>query len=104
MERRRNSIHVAIRLQVRCLFLRAASLASDECENVQNRGNTANVSRNTHESIFHAWMFVRQGFNTFAHTPQPINFQQKVLESRSHCRPIGRRDCRVRCGRGRHLF
>jgi len=25
--------------------LRAASLASDECENVQNRGDTANVSR-----------------------------------------------------------
>ena len=70
--------------------MRAASLASDECENVQNRGNAANVSRNAHESIFHAGMFVRQGFNMFAHTPQPINFQQKVLESRSHFRSIGR--------------
>jgi hypothetical protein len=33
--------------------------------------------------------------------PQPVNFQQKVLESRSHCRSIGRRVCRVRWGRGR---
>src|ERR1035437_6365278 len=74
MSRWRNSIHVEIRLQVRRLFLRAASLATDECENVQNRRNTANVCRNTHQSIFHAWMFVRQGLNMFAHAPQPVNF------------------------------
>jgi hypothetical protein len=93
----RNSIHVAIRLKVQSVFLRAASLTSDKCENVQNRGNTANVARNTNESVFHAGMVVRQGFNTFAHTPQPVNFQQKVLESRSHCRSIGFRVYRVRC-------
>src|ERR1039458_9927749 len=54
MSRRRNSIHVAIRLWDRCVFLRAAGFAFDESENVQNRGNTANVSRGTHESLFHA--------------------------------------------------
>ncbi len=84
MRRWRNSIHVAIRFAGQASLLRTASLTSDECENVQNRGNTANVSSSTHESIFHAGMFVRQGFNMFAHTPQPINFQQKILESRSH--------------------
>jgi hypothetical protein len=35
-------------------------------------------------------MFVHQGFNMFAHTPQPVNFPQKILESRSHYRSIGR--------------
>ncbi len=70
--------------------MRAASLASDECENVQNRGNTANVSRNTHESIFHAGMFVRQDLNILAYTPQSVNFPQKVLEGCSHYRSIGR--------------
>ena len=89
MRRWRNSIHVEIRLQVRRFILRAASLASDECKNVQNRGNTTDVSRDTHKSIFHAWIFVRQGFNMLAHTPQPINFSQKVFESRSHYRSIG---------------
>jgi len=80
MERWRNSIHVEIRLQVRRLFLRAASLASDECENVQNRRNITNVCRNTHEPIFHAGMLFREGFNMVAHISQPINFQQKILE------------------------
>jgi hypothetical protein len=90
MQRRRNSIHIAIRLWERCVFLRAASLASDECENVQNRSNTANVPRGTDESLFHIGMLVRQGFNTFAHTPQPVNFSQKILENPSRCRPIDR--------------
>ena len=54
-----NSIHVAIRFEVRGLFLRAAGFASDKCKDIQNRGETANVSRNTHEPIFHAGMFVR---------------------------------------------
>ena len=35
MQQKRNSIHIAIRLWERCVFLRAASLASDECENVR---------------------------------------------------------------------
>jgi hypothetical protein len=34
MLRRRNSIHVAIRFGVRSVLLRAAGLASDECEDV----------------------------------------------------------------------
>jgi hypothetical protein len=34
IERWRNSIHVAIRLQVGCVFLRAAGFTSDECENI----------------------------------------------------------------------
>jgi hypothetical protein len=54
------SIHIAIRWQVQCAFLRAASLASDKRENVQNRGNTAKIPGDTHESIFHAGMFFRQ--------------------------------------------
>ena len=86
----RISIHIAIRLEVRWFFLRAAGLASDEREHVKNRGNAANVSRNAHQSIFHARMLVGQGFNMFAHIPQPVDFQQKVLESRSHDRSIGR--------------
>ena len=60
MWRWRNSIHIAIRLWERRVFFQAASLASDECENVQNRGDSANVSGNAHEPIFHAWMFGRQ--------------------------------------------
>jgi len=48
MERCRNSIHVAIRFSIRCIFLWAAGLASDQRKNVQNRGQTADVSRNTH--------------------------------------------------------
>jgi len=63
------------------LFLRAASLASDERENVQNRRNTANVPRNTHEPIFHAGMPVCEGFNALANISQAINFQQKILEA-----------------------
>ena len=96
-----NSIHVAVRSQVRCVVLRAASLASDECEHVQDRSDTANVSRNTHEPILHAGMFVRQGFNAIAHFPQPVNFQQKILESHSH--PPLRQLLRLLSRRGRHL-
>jgi|ERR1039458_2353530 hypothetical protein len=73
IERRRNSIHVDILLQVRRLVLRAAGLASDECKDIQNRGNTAYVSRNDPKSFCHAGMFVREHFNAVAHTPQPID-------------------------------
>src|SRR3984957_7754659 len=45
-------------------------------------------------------MFVRQVYNTFAHLPQPVNFQQKVLKSRGHDRSIGCRVCNVLWGRG----
>jgi hypothetical protein len=79
-----NSIHVAIRLKIRRVFLRAARLASDECENVQNRSYTANVPSGAVKALFHPRMIIRQVFNSFAHTPQPVNFQQKVPESRSH--------------------
>ena len=94
-----NSIQVAIRLWISCVFLRAASLASDERENVKNRGNVANVRRNARKSSFHAGVIVRQGLDMRAHIPQPVNFYKKVLESRSHRRTIGRRACCARhCG------
>ena len=94
----RNSIHIAICFWVRPVFLRAASLAPDQCENVQNCGDTANVSSNTHEPIFHARMFVRQDFNMCADTPQPINLPQKILENRSHGPTVGRRGRLVHSG------
>ena len=100
MQRWRNSIHVAIRLKVRRVFLRTAGPAPNKSKNVQNRGNTANVARSTQESIFHAGMIVGQDFNPFAHTPQSVNFQQKVFESRSDCRSIGFRVYCVHCGCG----
>jgi hypothetical protein len=65
MERGRTSIHIAIRLKVRCV-LRTAGFASDKRENVQNRGNAADVSRNAHEPISHVGMFVSKDFNMFA--------------------------------------
>jgi hypothetical protein len=88
MVRLRNSIHVAIHLWVRCVFLRAARLAPDECENVQNRSNAANVSSGTVKALFHPGMMIRQVFNMIAHTPQPVNFQQKIRESRSYDQSI----------------
>jgi len=90
-----DSIHVEIRLEGRRLVLRATRLASDEGENVQNGGDTAKVSRNTYESIFHAGMPVCQGFNIFAHTSEAIDFEQKILEGRIYNRSIGCRDDRV---------
>src|SRR6185437_10033022 len=74
----RNSMHKATRLWKRCVLQRAASLAFDEGENVQNRGNAANVFGNTHESSLHPGILKRQVFNMFAHTLQPVAFQQKV--------------------------
>src|ERR1035437_6482681 len=101
MSRRRNSIHVAICLWQRCVFLRATRPAPDECENVQNCSNTANVSSGTVKALFHSGMMIRQVFNTIAHTPQPANFQQKIPESRSDDQSIGLWVCLVPCGRGR---
>ncbi len=67
-----------IRGRVWCVFLQTAGLASDECEDVQNGGNFANVPRDTDKSLFHPGMMIRQVFNTFAHTPEPVDFQQKI--------------------------
>ena len=100
MQRWRNSIQVTVFFWTRCVFFRAACFASDKCENIQNRSNTANVPCNTHKSIFHSRMFVGQDFDMFAHTPQPVNFHQKVLERRSDCRPINFRIRGVRWGGG----
>jgi len=41
----------------------------------------------THKSIFHARVFQRQGLDAFAYIPQPVNFQQKVLESQAIAGP-----------------
>ena len=101
MERWRNSIHIAIRLWARGVFLRATSFASDERENVQNRSNIKNVPRNTHKPIFHAGMLVCQSFNVLANISQPINFKEKILESRYHFGSIGRRGYRLLFGRVR---
>ena len=70
----RNSIHIAIRLQVRCV-LRAAGFASNERENVQNRRDTAKVASHSPEPIFHPGVSVHQDFNVIADAPQPVNFQ-----------------------------
>jgi hypothetical protein len=82
MERRRNSIHVTIRPWGRRVFLRAARLAPYECEDVQNRSNIANAASGTVKALFHSGMIIRQVFNACAHTPQLVNFQQQVPESR----------------------
>jgi hypothetical protein len=90
MQNRQNLVHVAIRLQVGNLLLRAASLAPDECENVKNGGNTANVSGNTHESVFHIGMPVGEYLDMVAHISQPVNFHQQILENSGGCRTISR--------------
>jgi len=96
MSRWRNSIHIAIRWWDRCVILRSASVASDECENVQHRSNIADVPRNAH-NLSDAGMFVRQGLKAFAHVPQLVSFQQDILERpevvRAHCEFA--RSCRV---------
>ena len=71
-------------MQVRRLVLRAASPASDERENVQDCRNAANVSSGTVKALFHSGMTIRKAFDAFAHTPQAVNFPQKILESRGH--------------------
>ena len=76
------SIHVAICLWVRQVFLRAARLAPYECENIQNRCDIANVASGTVKTLFHSGMIVRQVFNSIAHTPQMVDFPQKVSKCR----------------------